>query len=97
MAGDIKTSVYFVQAATPLRHDFYIVRLWVRGQISTLVVLLQPPVWDTINGDTVDGNLDDLAGLLPVPVRIRRRGHELVVLDYDEWKRRILRLQGADR
>jgi hypothetical protein len=97
MAGDIKTSVYFVQAATLLRHDFYVVRLWTRGRVSTVVVLLQPPAWDTINGDTMDGDLDDVTDLRPVPVRIRRRGHELVVLDYDEWKRRILRRQGADQ
>jgi len=95
LAGDIKTSVYFVQIARPLIHDFYIVRLWARGRVSTLVVLLQPPAWDTINGDTVDGDLDDLTDLQSSPVRIRRRGHELVVLDYDEWKRRILRLQGV--
>jgi len=97
LAGDVKTSVYFVQIARPLIHDFYIVRLWARGRVVTLVVLLQPPAWDTINGDTVDGDLDALPDLRASPVRIRHRGHELVVLDYDAWKRRILRLQGADR
>ena len=94
MAGDIKTSIYFVQAATPLVHDFYIVRLFTRGRERTLVVLLQPDAWDIINGDTVPGHLDIVMEQLPTPVRIRHRGRELVVVDYEEWKRRILRLQG---
>ena len=50
MAGDIKTSVYFVQVATPLQHDFYIVRLFVQGRPYTLAVMLQPLTWDEIYG-----------------------------------------------
>jgi hypothetical protein len=94
MAGDIKTSIYFVQAGAPLVHDFYIVRLFAGEQVYTLVVLLQPLAWDTINGDTVPGQLDTVLEQLPIPVRIQHHDHELVVIDYDEWKRRILRLQG---
>jgi len=94
MAGDIKTSIYFVQAAAPLGHDFYIMRLLVRGRKYMLVVLLKPAAWDTIDGDTVPGDPDTVVDRLPAPVRIRHHGHELVVVDYDEWKRRILRLQG---
>ena len=94
MAGDVKTSIYFVQAAAPLEHDFYIVRLFAQGRTHTLVVLLKPATWDIIDGDTVTGHLDTVVKQLPAPVRIRHRGQELVVLDYDEWKRRILRLQG---
>jgi hypothetical protein len=94
MAGDIKTSVYFVQAATPLAHDFYIVRLFTQERAHTLVVLLQPPAWDKIDGDIVVGHLDTIVKHLSAPVRIQRHGHELVVVDYEEWKRRILRLQG---
>jgi hypothetical protein len=97
MAGDIKTSVYFLQAAHQLRHDFYIVRLWIRGQRYTLVVLLQPEAWDTIDGDTLAGSLENAADLLPAPVRIRHQGHELVVLDYVDWKQRVLRYQGVDQ
>ncbi len=94
MAGDIKTSVYFVQAATPLVHDFYIVRLFTQATAYTVVVLLQPLTWDKIDGDTVEGHLDTVVKQLPVPVRIRQRDHELVVVDYEEWKQRIRRLQG---
>jgi hypothetical protein len=94
MAGDIKTSVYFVQVATPLQHDFYIVRLFVRGRPYRLAVMLQPLTWDEINGDTVDGRLEAIVTQFPHPVRIRQGIHELVALDYDLWKGRILRLQG---
>jgi hypothetical protein len=95
MAGDIKTSVYFVQGAVPLAHDFYIVRLSVGIRVYTLVVMLQPPAWAQINGDTVVGDMETLVQQFPAPVRIQYRGHNLVVLDYEEWKRRILRRQGA--
>ncbi len=97
MSGDVKTSVYFVQVGAPLRHDFYIVRLFSRGQVYTLVVLLQPPMWGKINGNTIEGHLDAVVEQLPKPVRIRHRGHELVVVDYNEWKKRILRLQGESQ
>lgn len=97
MAGDIKTSIYFVQAAAPLVHDFYIVRLVTRGHVHVLVVLLQPQTWDIINGDAMAGHLDTVVEQLPAPSRIRHRGHELVVVGYEEWKRRILRLQGEAR
>jgi hypothetical protein len=94
LAGDIKTSVYFVQVATPLQHDFYIVRLFVQGQQYTLAVMLQPPAWDEINGDTVDGALASVVTQFPHPVRIKQGIHELVAIDYGAWKERILRLQG---
>jgi hypothetical protein len=95
MAGDIKTSVYFVQVAAPLQHDFYIVRLFVQGQSHTVAVMLQPLTWGEINGDTVAGTLATIVTRFPYPVRIRQGIHELVALDYAEWKERILRLQGA--
>lgn len=93
MLGDIKTSVYFVQVAAPLSHDFYIVRLFVQGRSYTLAVMLQPEAWEEINGDTVEGTLDAVVTRFPDAVRIKAGGHELVALDYGEWKRRILRLQ----
>lgn len=94
MAGDIKTSVYFVQVGAPLQHDFYIVRLFVRGRPYTLAAMLQPSAWDEINGDTVAGTLTSVVTQFPNPVRIKQGIHELVALDYDLWKKRILRLQG---
>jgi len=93
MLGDIKTSIYFVQVAERLLHDFYIVRLFVQGRPYTLAVMLQPEAWEEIDGDTVEGALDAVVTRFPDAVRIQESGHELVALDYAEWKRRILRLQ----
>lgn len=93
MLGDIKTSVYFVQVAAPLAHDFYIVRLFEKGRPYTLAVMLQPEVGEEIDGDTVEGTLDAVVTRYPDAVRIDAGGHELAALDYGEWKRRILRLQ----
>jgi len=93
MAGDIKTSLYFVQVAAPPAHDFYVVRLLTPGGMSILVVLLQSLIWDKIDGDTLPGYLDTIAQQLPAPVRLLQHGREWVALGYNEWKRRILRLQ----
>jgi hypothetical protein len=41
-AGNIKTSVYFIQVAAPLVHDFYIVRITSGDRVYTLVMMLQP-------------------------------------------------------
>ncbi|WP_129678023.1 hypothetical protein [Candidatus Chloroploca sp. Khr17] len=95
LAGDIKTSTYFVQAAAPLAHDFYIVRLAVKGAVHTLVVMLQPEAWAQINGDTTPGTMDTLLDHFPAPVAIRHRGHDLVVLGYETWKQRMLLQQGG--
>lgn len=95
LVGDVKTSAYFIQTAVPLNHDFYIVRLFVQNRIYTLVIFLQPLAWETINGDTIDGQLHSVVQHFPNPVRIQHRGHALVVVAYEEWKRRILRQQGG--
>lgn len=95
LAGDIKTSTYFVQTAAPLAHDFYIVRLAFKGTVHTLVVMLQPEAWEKINGDTMPGTMDTLLDHFPAPVAIRHGGHDLVVLRYDSWKQRMLLQQGG--
>ena len=42
---------------------------------------------------TAVGALDAVVTRFPDAVRIKEGGHQLVALDYAEWKRRILRLQ----
>ncbi len=63
--------------------------------VYMLVVMLQMSAWEQINGDTVPGDLTALTQHYPAPVAITHRGHRLVVLDYEEWKRRVLRRQGG--
>ena len=96
-AGDIKTSVYFLQAAARPAHDFYIVRLYVKRKVYTFAILLQPDAWNEINGDTVSGTLETVLDQWPQPVCIEKQDYKFVVIEYTEWKRRVLRLQEATK
>lgn len=83
-AGDIKLSITFLQRGGPMRHDFYIVRIWRSGRARTFVAMLQPEVWEELNGDTIAGTLGAITGDLSTPVSIDERGRQLVVLAYEE-------------
>jgi len=95
MMGDIKTSTYFLQwaASHQLSNDFYVTRLWDGKRSYVLVVFQQPSAWKKINGGTVKGRLNTLLTLLPRPVELRQGRFTLIVVEYTEWKRRILRAQ----
>jgi hypothetical protein len=96
--GDIKTSVYFLQAARTrtLPHDFYITRIRGRQQTRTLVVFMQAEMWQTINGETLLVLLEQMADALPQAMRIAHEGIELTVVDYETWKAKIRRRQAKD-
>jgi len=89
--GDIKTSVYFLQAARTrnIAHDFVITRVQGRHRTRTLVVFMKPDMWQVIDGDTILVLLEDLADTLPEAARIDHRGIQLTVIDYAEWKDRV--------
>lgn len=93
--GDIKTSVYFLQAARSriLPHDFYITRIRGQQRIRTLVVFMQAEMWQTINGETLLVLLEQVADTLPQAARIIHKGVELTVVDYETWKAKVQRRQ----
>jgi hypothetical protein len=95
--GDIKTSVYFLQASRSrsLAHDFYITRVYGRERVRTLVVFMQATMWQAIDGDTLLVLLEEIADTLPHAARIRHQGIELTVIDYETWKQKIRRRQAA--
>ncbi len=95
MTGDIKTSTYFLRLASShgLLNDFYVTRLWAGKQQRMLVVFQKPAAWETIDGDTVEGELFDLLHLLPQPVKLQQGDTTLIVVDYETWKRRVLQVQ----
>jgi hypothetical protein len=98
--GDIKTSTYFLQLARTRRlpHDFYITRVYEpRGRERILVVFLKESAWEAIDGETAPIALEALAVALPGRFRIQQNDAVLIVLDYEEWKRRVLRTQKADK
>lgn len=89
--GDIKTSLYFLQAARTrtLPHDFYITRIHGKQRTRTLVVFMQTEMWETIDGDTLLVLLEHLADTLPQAARIVHEGHQLTVIDYETWKTKV--------
>jgi len=95
--GDVKLSFYFLPGAgTSLPLDFYISRLYDhRRKGYRTVVLMRLAVWKQINGDTLPGQLVTALSVLPRPVRVALGKQVWILSLYSEWKRRILRLQGA--
>jgi hypothetical protein len=93
--GDIKTSVYFLQAAgtRTLPHDFYITRIRGQKRTRTLVVFLQDGMWQAIDGETLLVLLEQVADTLPYAARIVQSGVELTVIDYQTWKEKVKRRQ----
>lgn len=90
-AGDIKTSVYFLQAARTrsVPHDFVITRVRDRRSARTLVVFMKPDMWQAIDGDTLLVLLEEIVDTLPHAARIEHQGLQLTVIDYAEWKERV--------
>lgn len=96
LMGDIKTSTYFLQqqSSGPLRNDFYITRLYEKGQSRTLVVFQKPQAWERIEGgETISGTVNNVLTLLPKPVQLEHSEVKLVVIEYAEWKKMVQRIQ----
>jgi hypothetical protein len=91
--GDIRTSTYFLWAARTggLEHDFYISRLDTpERRTRNLVVFLKSGVWEKIDGETVDVVLERAAAVFPAVARVTHQGTELIAVDYEVWKEKVL-------
>lgn len=94
LLGDIKISTYFLRADASLKNDFYITRLYDGSRERTLVVMQKPQAWQRVGGEqTVAGNLQNVLRLLPQPVQLMQEQVTLIVVEYDDWKRRVKRAQ----
>lgn len=94
--GDVKTSTRFLHTARsyPLSSDFYLVRIYDPARRTWWdIALMKPAVWQKIDGDTTPCELDDVAQLLPTPLRMVTRDEALIVITYEDWKQRVLRAQ----
>ncbi|MFQ5799823.1 MAG: hypothetical protein ACE5H0_14175 [Bacteroidota bacterium] len=94
--GDIKTSTYFLHTvrARELPHDFYIAQVYKPENRERIqVVFLKESAWDALDGDTTPVAPTALAAALPGPLRIQWKGTTLIVLDYSEWKTRVMLVQ----
>ena len=94
--GDIKNSTYFLQAVRTrhLTHDFYITKIQGKQRNRMMVVFIQQNMWHMINGDTLLTLLENLADVLPQMTHIKHEGIDVVVIDYELWKQKLLRKQG---
>ena len=81
-----------------LANDFYITRLYDKGRIHTLVVFQKPHAWQRIGGEeTVSGDLNNVLDLLPKPVQLEQPELTLIVIEYENWKEMVRRVQAAER
>ena len=94
--GDVKSSTYFlfVTRSYPLRHDFYITRLWdARERRYQRVVILSPRMWAAVNGETVTSEFAQLLEVIRQPARFDFAGQSLIALGYAEWVDKMMRYQ----
>jgi len=55
-----------------------------------LVAFLKSRMWEVIDGETLAVALEQAAKVLPAAARVTHRGVELVVVDYEVWKEKVL-------
>jgi hypothetical protein len=58
-----------------------------------LVVFLKRPAWDAIDGETQPATLAALPAILPAVAEIEHGGRPWIVVEYEEWKARVLERQ----
>ncbi len=94
--GDLKTSTYFLHTIRMLGllADFYITQLYdPRSRQRRVVVFLKRPAWEAIDGEAQPTTLVDLPNVMPTVAEITHDRQSLIVVDYPEWKARVLRRQ----
>ena len=92
LSGDIKssTSFFFFARSYPLRHDFYITRLYDAAARQYRCVVIMPIAsWSRIDGEMDATTFPNLLESLPGPAQFTFREETLVVIAYDEWKRKM--------
>ena len=60
------------------------------------MVFLKRPAWDAIDGETQPATLAALPGILPAAAEIEHGGRPLIVVEYEEWKARVLERQHGE-
>jgi len=55
--------------------------------------MIKPAMWQVIDGDTLLCEVDQITQLLPTPLRVMTRNEALVIIAYEDWKQRVLRVQ----
>ena len=55
--------------------------------------MMRQPMWNAIDGDTILTTIEALVEVLPAAARIRIGDAEVIVTDYELWKRLVRRRQ----
>ena len=101
--GNIKTTIYFLQVARNTPHSTVAAQFLhhqnnrSKKQEHNLAIFLKPAAWDAIDGETTPATSGALAAAAPGVFRVQQCNLVLIVLDYQEWKARVLRVQKAMR
>jgi hypothetical protein len=98
--GDIKHTTYFLHTARTrrLQCDFYVTRLYdSRRRRYVSIVVLQEPAWRAINGPVTEAPLESAADFFPDAVQVVFDQQRLVIVSYEEWKRKVKEQQAEDR
>lgn len=94
--GDIKTSAYFAlfYPTEKLALDFYITRMYhAHAHRWHRLVWLKPSCWRVLNGEPTRVAYEAIWQVLPGVAQIALRGREFVVVEYAEWKQRVMARQ----
>jgi len=94
LRGDIKTSLYFLRIGRSpgVRHDFYISRFRHQRR-KRMVVLMQTAAWKRIDGETERTTWAAIKARLPLVASVLHEEREVILVEYETWKARILRRQ----
>lgn len=97
-SGDIKASLYFLDALREPVADFYITQLYDSQQRQMQrVVFLAPVAWAKVDGTPVPATVANATKIFPKPVLVTILNKLWVVVQYQVWKTRVLRWQvGGD-
>jgi len=99
LRADVKHSTYFLsfEQLTEMISDLFITR-WYLGRRRWLwVVILREYAWEIINGDAISSSLDDVRFILPNATEIHIDNIKLIVVEYNQWKQKVLHIQHKRR
>jgi hypothetical protein len=92
----------FVVMKSRFKEQFWckikVVRIYDVARRSWLdVAMMKPDIWQALDGDTTPCELDEVVQLVPMPLLILARDEALVVIFYEDWKQRVMRLQSQKK
>jgi hypothetical protein len=79
-----------------LPHDFYVTRFYEGNHQRLVVVMLESHAGEQINGDTIKTSVELATKQFPSPAMVQTKGRPIVIIDYNVWKTRVLKVQQGE-